>query len=115
MTDANKQALIASLRSAIGGPRDGALLRFALGHALLDEDPRAAADAFAAATDFDANYSAAWKLRGKALAAAGDQAGAIAAYRAGITAAERAGDIQAGKEMRVFLRRLETAQQDPGR
>ena len=57
----------------------------------------------------DPGYSAAWKLLGKAAAAAGDAAAAIAAYRAGIEAAERKGDKQAVKEMRVFLRRLERA------
>jgi predicted Zn-dependent protease len=55
----------------------------------------------------DKNYSAAWKLLGKALGECGDRAGAIGAYRDGIEAAARRGDKQAAKEMAVFLRRLE--------
>lgn len=101
---------IKKLRAQLGGPRDGALLRFALGNALLDAaDPSGAAQAFAEAVEFHPDYSAAWKLKGKALTAAGDTHAAMEAYRAGITAAERSGDVQAGKEMRVFLRRLESA------
>lgn len=42
-----------------------------------------------------------------ALTESGDHIGAIAAYRDGIAAAERRGDVQAGKEMGAFLRRLD--------
>jgi predicted Zn-dependent protease len=101
-------ALIDSLRAQLGGPRDGALLRFALAQTLLAAgEAGEAAVAARQALGFDADYSAAWKLLGKALAEAGDREGAIAAYTDGIAAAERRGDVQAGKEMRVFLRRLE--------
>lgn len=103
-------ARIESLRGQIGGPRDGALLRFALAGALLDAGNASdAAAAARAALGFDASYTAAWKLLGKALSDAGDKSAAIAAYRKGIQAAEAGGDIQAGKEMQVFLRRLERA------
>ena len=51
--------------------------------------------------------TAAWKLLGKALAEAGDGPGAATAYAQGIAVAEARGDVQAAKEMRVFLRRLE--------
>jgi hypothetical protein len=54
----------------------------------------------------DPGYSAAWKLLGKALNAAGREAEALAAYRAGIAAADKKGDKQAMKEMQVFARRL---------
>jgi Tfp pilus assembly protein PilF len=105
---AANQALIDTLRRQLDGPRDGALLRFALGGALLDAgDATGAAAALRAALDFDPAYSAAWKLLGKALTAAGDTDGAIAAYRQGIAAAEQRGDKQAQKEMQVFLRRLQ--------
>jgi predicted Zn-dependent protease len=57
----------------------------------------------------DAEYSAAWKLLGKALAEPGASVEAAEAYRSGIAAAERRGDKQAAKEMTVFLRRLEKA------
>ena len=99
-------AQIANLRKQCGGPRDGALLRFSLGSALLaDGDHAGAIDELRRATGFDPSYSAAWKLLGKACLAAGDEA-AAAAWRSGIAAATRRGDKQAEKEMAVFLRRL---------
>ena len=101
-------ALIAGLRAQCGGPRDGALLRFSLGNALLgDGQPAEAAAELRRALDFDAGYSAAWKLLGKACLAMDDRAGAAHAWRQGITAASQRGDKQAQKEMSVFLRRLE--------
>ncbi|WP_049623677.1 hypothetical protein [Frateuria defendens] len=99
--------LIAGLRAQLGGPRDGALLRFSLGSALLGEGQAAeAADALQQAVNFDPAYSAAWKLLGKARLALDDRAGAADAWRQGIEAAQRHGDKQAEKEMAVFLRRL---------
>jgi predicted Zn-dependent protease len=96
------------LRALCGGPRDGALLRMSLANALIAAGDRAAAiDELRRATAFDGEYSAAWKLLGKALAESGDAAGAIAAYEKGIAAAEKRGDKQAQKEMRVFLKRLQ--------
>jgi len=101
------EALIANLRAQCGGPRDGALLRFSLGNALL-----AAGDAASAATElqravaFDPAYSAAWKLLGKACLALDDKTGAAEAWRQGIAVAQARGDKQAEKEMTVFLRRL---------
>ncbi len=100
-------AQVERLRAQVGGPRDGALLRFSLGNALLAAgDPAGAVEAMQAATAFDPAYSAAWKLLGRARADAGDLAGAAAAWTQGIAVAEDRGDIQAAKEMRVFLRRL---------
>ena len=87
--------------------QDSALLRYSLGNAYLDSDPRLAAEHFEKAVDFDEKYSAAWKLLGKARTAAGDDAGAMIAYEKGIAIAEEKGDIQAAKEMRVFLKRLQ--------
>jgi predicted Zn-dependent protease len=100
-------ALIAGLRAQCGGPRDGALLRFSLGNALLGEgDAAAAVQELRRALDFDPVYSAAWKLLGKACLAAGDHAGAAAAWTHGIAVAQQRGDKQAEKEMAAFLRRL---------
>ena len=100
-------ALVARLRAQIGGPRDGALLRFSLGNALLSDGIYAeAAQCFRDALGFDADYSAAWKLLGKSLVAVDDEAGAAAAWTSGIEAATRRGDMQAAKEMTVFLNRL---------
>lgn len=99
---------IEALRAQLGGPRDGALLRYSLGSALLDAGDWAEATAqLRAATDFDAHYSAAWKLLGKACLQSGDPGAAAEAWRRGIAAAEARGDLQAAKEMWVFLKRLE--------
>jgi len=99
--------LIERLRAQVGGPRDGALLRFSIGNALLGDGLYAdSATAFREALVFDATYSAAWKLLGKALLATDDEAGAGEAWRSGIEAATQRGDLQAAKEMTVFLNRL---------
>ena len=90
--------------------RDSALLRFSLGLGYLKAgDPRRAAEHLRSAVAQDAEYSAAWKLLGKALTDSGAEIEAAEAYRSGIAAAERRGDKQAAKEMSVFLRRLEKA------
>ncbi|WP_267225468.1 hypothetical protein [Dyella silvae] len=102
------ETLIANLRAQCGGPRDGALLRFSLGNALLTSgDAAAAAVEFRQAVTFDPHYSAAWKLLGKACLALDDKAGAADAWRQGIDVAQARGDKQAEKEMTVFLRRAE--------
>jgi Tfp pilus assembly protein PilF len=89
--------------------KDNALLRFGLGmHYLNAGEHLRAAEHLRRAVEHDRDYSAAWKLLGKALASGGDRAGAMAAYRNGIDAAARRGDKQAAKEMTVFLHRLET-------
>lgn len=98
---------IDALRAQIDGPRDGALLRYALGAALLENgDALEATTQLRAAVEFDAHYSAAWKLLGKARLAVGNDAEASTAWQRGIEVAEAHGDVQAAKEMRVFLKRL---------
>lgn len=101
-------AAIANLEKLIGSPRDGAFLRYALANEWLKaEHPEAAVAALEAALAFDPHYSAAWKLLGKTLVAVGRPEAARDAYRQGIVVAEAKGDIQAAKEMKVFLKRLE--------
>lgn len=103
--------LITSLRQQCNGPRDGALLRFSLGNAWLAEgETGMAIDELRRAVAFDPGYSAAWKILGKACLAAGLAEAAADAWRNGIAAASARGDQQAGKEMNVFLRRLEQTQ-----
>lgn|ERR1700687_2718243 len=88
--------------------KDSALLRFSLGsHYLKAGQPARAAEHLRAAVAKDADYSAAWKLLGKALSDSGEPLEAMRAYRLGIEAAERRGDKQAAREMAVYLRRLE--------
>ena len=99
--------IIANLEKLLGGPRDGALLRYSLGNEWLKAgDPAQAAEHFRAAVERDPEYSAAWKLLGKSLVDSGQPQAALAAYERGIVAAQTRGDIQAAKEMAVFARRL---------
>ena len=89
--------------------KDGALLRFSLGNEHMKAgDAVRAAEHLARAVVLDPGFTAAWKLYGKALVAAGRNDEALAAYRTGIDVAAKRGDKQAEKEMRVFARRLET-------
>lgn len=98
---------IESLEKMLDGPRDSALLRFSLGNEYLKAGNAAkAAFCFQNAVDRDPHYSAAWKALGKALGESGDLTAALTAYEQGITVAEARGDIQAVKEMRVFMKRL---------
>ena len=100
-------AIIANLEKLLGGPRDGALLRYSLGNEWLKAgDPARAAACLRAAIERDAQYSAAWKQLGKALTESGDISAARAAYAEGIRVAEAKGDVQSAREMAVFARRL---------
>jgi predicted Zn-dependent protease len=88
--------------------QDSSLLRFSLGSEYLAQQDFASAILhLRAAVAADADYSAAWKLLGKALAGDNQPDEARAAYASGIDAATRQGDRQAAKEMSVFLRRLD--------
>lgn len=100
-------AVIANLQQLIGTARDGALLRFSLGNEYLKAgDARNARLQLAEAVARDPEYSAAWKLLGKALAESGAPQEALEAYRQGIAVAERKGDKQAAREMAVFAGRI---------
>ncbi len=101
-------ARIESLLAMLERGPDSALLRFSLGNEYLrEEEDLLAAEQLKHAVELDPNYSAAWKLLGKALANQKCTAQAIDAYRQGIEIAKANGDRQAAKEMSVFLRRLE--------
>ena len=99
--------MIDSLEALLANGTDNALLRFSLGQAYFkDKKFEPAVAHLGQAVKHDPQYSAAWKIYGKALTELGDTAAAINAYQNGIAAAETKGDVQAAKEMRVFLRRL---------
>ncbi len=101
-------SIIDSFEKMLANGKDNPLLRFSLGNEYLKaNDAARAVGHLRAAVEQDANYSAAWKLLGKALVQAGDIEGAKAAYSSGIAAASAKGDKQAAKEMTVFLRRLD--------
>lgn len=106
-------AIIVNLEKLLGGPRDGALLRYSLGNEWLKAgDPAQAVEHLRAAVERDPKYSAAWKLLGRALTESGDKPAALAAYQQGIAAAQARGDVQAAKEMAVFAKRLGKSAKD---
>lgn len=96
-----------ALEALLAKGQDNALLRYSLGNEYLNGgDAAAAAAHLQRAVAHDPDFSAAWKLLGKAHAALGQNAEARVAFESGIGAATRKGDKQAEKEMRVFLKRL---------
>jgi len=103
-------AMIDNLEKLLAGGQDNALLRYSLGAEYLKaEDFEQAVTQLRAALDHDPQYSAAWKLYGRALAGAGRQADAVAAFDQGMAVAEGRGDIQAAREMKVFRKRAQRA------
>lgn len=91
--------------------QDSPLLRFALGQECLNSgDLVTAIDHLRQAVDQNPRYSAAWKALGEAHTRAGSPDRAVDVYERGIAAARAAGDIQAAKEMEVFLKRLRKTQ-----
>lgn len=100
--------MIENLEKMLAGGQDNALLRYTLGSEYLKAgNAETAIGHLAEAVRQDENYSAAWKLYGKALAEAGRLQQAAAAYVQGIRVAEARGDVQAAKEMKVFLKRIQ--------
>jgi tetratricopeptide (TPR) repeat protein len=99
--------VIDNLEKLLAAGRDTAMLRLGLGNAYLKlGDSARAVEHLQRAVTLDPGYSAAWKSYAAALAAAGRKDLAIAAYESGIDAARERGDLQAAKEMSVFLKRL---------
>ena len=99
-------SVLENLQKMLAAGQDNVLLRFSLGNEYFKAgDFVQAEEHLRAALRHDPRYSAAWKILGRALAAAGRHAAAVAAFEEGISVAEQRGDIQAAKEMRVFLKR----------
>lgn len=97
-----------ALEKMLAKGMDNALLRFGLGKSYLDAAEFArAAEHLQRCVEFDAQYSAAWKLLGQALNKQGLRDEARMAWTQGLRAAEEKGDKQAGKEISVFLKRLD--------
>jgi tetratricopeptide (TPR) repeat protein len=95
------------LRALAEAEPGDATTQFLLGRELLSSG-RAdeAALAFRAAIAAQADYAAAYRQLGNALEQAGRVEEAVTAYREGIAVAERTHDLQAGKEMNAFLKRI---------
>ncbi len=100
--------MLDNLLKLLQSGQDSALLRFSLGGAYLKQkQPDEALEHLEKAVELDPGYSAAWKLYGKALTQTGNEAQAEEVYRKGIAVATEKGDIQAAREMEVFLKRLQ--------
>jgi uncharacterized protein HemY len=96
-----------ALEQMLAQGNDSALLRYTLGNACLKEGLlEQAVEHLQAAIGQDAEHSASWKAYGKALVGLSHIDEAITAYERGISVAEKRGDVQALKEMKVFLKRL---------
>jgi len=101
-------SVVHNLEKLLSQGKDSALLRFSLGAEYLKlRQTWVAVYQLRRALEMDPNYSAAWKLLGKALTDAGVLRDALDAYRRGVVIAEQRGDKQAAKEMAVFAQRLE--------
>jgi Tfp pilus assembly protein PilF len=100
-------AVVDNLEALLAKGTDNALLRFGLANEYLKLGRyEQAIGHLRKALALDPKYSAAWKRLGKALTETGRTDEAIVAYEHGVQAAEEKGDVQAAKEMRVFLKRL---------
>ena len=100
--------MLESLEKMLAKGIDNALLRFGLGKGYLDlREYAKAAEHLQRCVAFDPQYSAAWKLLGKACQGLEDYAAARRAWEQGLEAARGHGDKQAEKEMTVFLKKLE--------
>jgi predicted Zn-dependent protease len=103
-------ATVEGLEAMLARGQDSALLRYSLGNEYLKASAHdKAIEHLRKAVALDPKYSAAWKLLGHACADAGRNDEAIKAYEEGIRVAELKGDIQAAREMTVFLKRLQKA------
>jgi uncharacterized protein HemY len=103
-------ALRQNLELMLERGQDSPLLRYALGlECLKSGELVTAIDHLRQAVDQNPRYSAAWKALGDAHARAGSPDRAADVYERGIAAAREAGDIQAAKEMEVFLKRIRKA------
>jgi len=97
-----------NLEAMLAAGQDNALLRFTLGSALYKEgNAIRAAEHLRVAVKLDPGYSAAWKIYGKALQSLDELEAARTAFETGIETAKQKGDVQAAKEMTVFLKRVQ--------
>ncbi len=97
-----------TLEEMLAKGNDNPLLRYTLGSLCLKEGAaEQAVTHLQEALRQDPQHSASWKALGKALASLQRTDEAIVAYIKGMEVAEIKGDVQAAKEMAVFLKRLQ--------
>lgn len=96
--------MIDNLEKMLESGRDDAMLRFGLGSAYFNDNQfEAAIPHLEACLKHDENYTAAYKLLGKAWFQLGDSDRATKVFEKGIPLAIENGDKQSQKEMEVFL------------
>ncbi|HMB72549.1 MAG TPA: tetratricopeptide repeat protein [Gammaproteobacteria bacterium] len=101
-------SMIERLEALLAEGNDSSQLRYGLASACFSEQRFADAHRHAGiAVKLDPDYSAAWRLLGRASEKIGDMAAARDAYRNGIAVAESRGDKQLVREMTVFMNRLQ--------
>jgi Flp pilus assembly protein TadD len=101
---------IAEFREVVEMMPDDPVARFGLAGAYLDAGrAEAAVTEYEEAIRLKPDYTAAHRGLGRALERAGRLAEAKVAYARGLEVVARTGDLQTGKEIEVFLRRLEKA------
>lgn len=102
--------MIEGLEKLLAQGNDSPELRFGLGNGyLLKGETGKAIEHLLVCLEDKPDYSAAWKLLAKAQQQQGLIDQAIATYQHGIEVAQQQGDIQAEREMQVFLKRCQQA------
>ena len=97
---------IAAFEAMLERGQDNEMLRYTLGTACLDSGRhKDAIEHLTQAVAQKPDYTAAWKLLGRAHAAAGDARAAVEAFDRGLDAGETNGDKQSVREIEVFRRR----------
>lgn len=109
---------IETFEAMLARGQDSEMLRFTLGNSYFaDKQFPAAVTHLREAVKLKPDYSAAWRLLGRALAANGQLIEAKDAFDEGERVAEANGDKQTAKEIGVFRKRvikaLDAAVQDP--
>jgi len=99
--------LIQRFETMLAAGTDNALLRFGLGQAYAAQGRHAEACVhLREALRHDPHYSAAWKLLARSYLEEQCLDEAQETYEKGIQVAEERGDVQAAREMQVYLKRL---------
>ncbi len=87
--------------------QDNEMLRYTLGNAyFVEQQHEKAIEHLRKAVDMKPDYSAAWRVLGRALAADGQLQAARDAFDEGEKVAEANGDKQTAKEINVFRKRV---------
>ncbi|MEM7208174.1 MAG: tetratricopeptide repeat protein [Pseudomonadota bacterium] len=101
-------SITANLEKMLAQGQDNAMLRFGLGSAYFNEKQFAEAiPHLRACLEHDPQYSAAYKLLGKALIKVGDNDAAVTVFATGLPIAIEKGDKQTEREILAFQKKLD--------